>query len=151
MKDCFFSKQHALFTTFQSTRHHEKSHTPILTPLPTPHLPPKKTTTTKQKIRQVTDQKRVFKGQASFFGSCFSSGWLQLCFRLYWKLNKTLFPDKTCTLNINDRNWLSNQPALSWKYQRVFPPIFSNSRLTSPLENDPDANFSFLSTFPTVS
>ena len=42
MKDCFFSKQHALFTTFQSTRHHEKSHTPILTPLPTPHLPPPK-------------------------------------------------------------------------------------------------------------
>ena len=41
MKDCFFSKQHALFTTFQSTKHHETAHTPILTPLPIPP-PPKK-------------------------------------------------------------------------------------------------------------
>ena len=132
MKDCFFFLSSMPFSQRFSPRDTTKRLTPpfqLHSPLPTSLLPKNNHNKTKQKIRQVTDQKRVFKGQASFFGSCFSSGWLQLCFRLYWKLNKTLFPDKTCTLNINDRNWLSKPAGAILK----IPTRFSTHLFKLPL------------------
>ena len=69
MKDCFFlsSMPFSHFSVHKTPRH---------TPIPTPLSPPPQKNNqneTKQKLRQVTDQKRVLKGQASFLGFCFSS------------------------------------------------------------------------------
>ena len=105
----------------------------------------------------MTDQKRVFKGQASFFGFCFSSGWLQICLHLYWKLNKTLYPTEHVQQTLTTEIGYPKQQVPSWKYQRVFPPMFSNSHWTSPLHltsrSRPELQFplyishSFLGTF----
>ena len=118
-KDCFFLRSMPLSQLFSPKNTSPRS----------PPLPPKNNhNKTKQKIRQVTDQKHVFKGQASFLFFFFQAVGLNFVSAFIENSIKPV-PDSTSTININDRNWLSKAAGAILK----IPTRFSTHLFKLPL------------------